>query len=451
MRTAAPKDRSYLEQLNFKQLQKGKKPDGENPKVFYKKLQDEAKSGPLFDTKVLDQVEGLPELPKPVTKWIASLSIKDQLDDIKPKELGLIIDWISKSSDGAKLQSMTWDQAVKAQKDWYDAEDTEPLGSYITNEVVMRLPDGYKIVQIYDAEDLHMEGQLMQNCLQDGRYDELVKRHDSKIYSLRDSNNEPHASMEVTKGEMLQCFGKQNRKPVAQYHPYLFEFFNKHHYYEGYDLIEEEIPDNEIEHALEHGSIVTRRRIADSTNNVNALNVLSKDIDVDVLRNTATNENTPSNILKVMSENKYDVVRMKVAKHPNTTVDVLVHMSKDKDEYVRKNVASNANTPTTVLKALSKDTHGTVRISVARNKNANIDLLVMLSEDSIADVRLEVAQNVNTPIGTLNTLSTDRNDDVRWGVAKNTSTPVGVLRTLLDDSDRSVRNAAIKTLSYSGQ
>lgn len=394
MRTAAPKDRSYLEQLNFKKLQKGKKPDG-NPKLFYQKLQDEAKSGPVFDIKVLETVENLPELPKPVTKWIGNLAVQDKLDDIKPVELGLIIDWVRQSDDGGTtINTLSWDDAVAAQKAWHDSNfQVSDTGEYLENKVVFK-SNGYNFVEIDNEKDLDTEGELMGHCVGGDNYWEAVQSGNTKIYSLRDKQNKPHVTMEVTDGEMRQCFGKQNETPVAKYHPALIEFFNKFKYFEGYLLIDNEIPEDKIDDVIRLGNRVTRQNIAEKTKNSAVLETLSKDTDTGVRINVVRNPNTSIDTLKAMTTDPSSLIRSNVARSRRDSLDeVFEILAKDIEPIIRQDVAENLYTPGYILETMTKDNNLGVLMELAGNVNTPIKILKKLALSLYSAVRRRIIYN----------------------------------------------------------
>ena len=448
MRTAAPKDRSYLEQLNFKKLQKGKKPDGENPKLFYKQLQDEAKSGPVFNTQTLDLVEGLPELPKPVTKWIANLAVKDKLDDIKPQELGLIIDWIKGIDDGSVINTMTWDEAVKAQKEWHDTNfQVQDLGEYTGNNVIFKA-DGYTFVEIDNRRDLQVEGDLMGHCVGGNNYWQAVQSGETKIYSLRDSNNRPHVTMEVTDGEMKQCFGKKNETPIAKYHPALKAFFNKINLYEGYVLIGEDIPEEKISYFIEHGSKDIRQRIARTTKSENMLMSLSKDSDKYTRGYVAGNENTPVDILVLLAKDNDPIVRRYLCDNDSTPYDILEMLAQDEDKAVRNNIAANHNVSSKTLDILASDIDIEVVRRVSKNAKLPIRTLTNLAKSKDDLIRINVAQNKSTPVDVLRLLAADEHPMVRRFVATNKNTPLDTLQMLADDKSVYVRMDAESNPTY---
>jgi hypothetical protein len=95
-----------------------------------------------------------------------------------------------------------------------------------SEELVVRLPNGFTIVKLKTKEELEYEGGQMGHCIGDGGYDEKLVENTHAYYSLRDSNNRPHATFEVRLEDnfLLECRGKENRAPVAKYIPYVIEF-----------------------------------------------------------------------------------------------------------------------------------------------------------------------------------------------------------------------------------
>jgi hypothetical protein len=66
----------------------------------------------------------------------------------------------------------------------------------------------------------------MGHCVGGGAYDDGVEKGTTKIFSLRDKNNEPHVTFEIGVAEntLKQCKGKENGPAVAAYMPYVEAF-----------------------------------------------------------------------------------------------------------------------------------------------------------------------------------------------------------------------------------
>jgi hypothetical protein len=72
-----------------------------------------------------------------------------------------------------------------------------------------------RIVQLLTMPAFKFEGEVMQHCVKDGGY----KPTSHRIFSLYDSKNMPHVTLEVgkSKNEIKQIKGKQNREPDMKY------------------------------------------------------------------------------------------------------------------------------------------------------------------------------------------------------------------------------------------
>jgi hypothetical protein len=70
----------------------------------------------------------------------------------------------------------------------------------------------------------HCAGSDTQNYIND------VRNHKIKLFSLRDSNNNPHCTIEyiVLDKEVVQIKGKQNKSVVAKYIPYVKDFLENY-------------------------------------------------------------------------------------------------------------------------------------------------------------------------------------------------------------------------------
>lgn len=89
---------------------------------------------------------------------------------------------------------------------------------------VMKLPNGFKWVDLTTAACLSREGKLMGHCV--GSYGNQIQSG-TKIYSLRDYQNVPHATLSVIQNQYIdQVKGKQNRPPDKKYQNLTIEFLN---------------------------------------------------------------------------------------------------------------------------------------------------------------------------------------------------------------------------------
>lgn len=156
-------------------------------------------------------------------------------EEVSPK---LRIDYL-KTQDAYDTFAKTLEEAEKwhnimAQKAELRKRNEEMyLASLPGTRSVMKLDEGMEIVQLTTPKALDYESEYMGHCVGQGNYDKGVMRGNIKIYSLRDADGMPHATIEVRvnkktgEEEIYQCKGKGNRAPVERYRPYIRKFVKK--------------------------------------------------------------------------------------------------------------------------------------------------------------------------------------------------------------------------------
>lgn len=91
-------------------------------------------------------------------------------------------------------------------------------------EFVMDLGGGMSAYRLTTPEALDFESEYMGHCVGKGGYDEGVRNGSIKIFSIRDENGEPHATLEVRRTDVMQCKGKGNKTPIQKYIPAIQKF-----------------------------------------------------------------------------------------------------------------------------------------------------------------------------------------------------------------------------------
>jgi hypothetical protein len=127
-----------------------------------------------------------------------------------------------------KLSRVSVPDAIAAQKKWHeelhkDATLEEEDGK--DTVTIREMENGYRWVRCLTKQALDREGLLMNHCV--GSYAEVVEMGRVEIYSLRDPKNLPHVTIEYDAGNRYinQIKGKNNKRPIKKYHPYIVEFF----------------------------------------------------------------------------------------------------------------------------------------------------------------------------------------------------------------------------------
>lgn len=127
-----------------------------------------------------------------------------------------VIDYLT-SEDAPKLSRLSWVQAVEHAGKWIvdlnkKSKDIIELKS--DTEVVLDFGDGFKFVRLVGENAYKREGLLMRHC--------VVSYYgkEKEIYSLRDSKNNPHCTIEKDQ----QIKGKGNGSISPKYINYVVKF-----------------------------------------------------------------------------------------------------------------------------------------------------------------------------------------------------------------------------------
>lgn len=408
------KNRNYLESLNFRQLRKLHSP---STKEEYMQLQAKAKEGPLFSAKTLGLMCGY-NLPKPLTKWMGSYIERNSTYPLFAAAAPLVIDWVNAVPEAAKqIETMaTGRQLVDAAQDWHEITfKVHKTGHYLTNDVVAELADGYKIVQISNEEDLTTEGNLMGHCV--GQYWLHVRDGYSKIYSLRDSSNHPHVTIEVgqsskqrytltgltppdTKCTVKQCYGKQNQRPIPKYHPYLIDWFTRMEYWSGFVVGKLPLPEDKYVQVINDPYYqMWVPTLLQGCTYPSVLTELVNSTDVNTLFYVASNPHTPVQVLSRLAQKQESLAVRTSRYHTFHWGDYswnqfpwLNVLANSEHTTVKAHVAANIRTDHHTLTELAKDPDAEVRLAVAGNEKFHE--FKLLAKDTCPLVRNKVRERV---------------------------------------------------------
>jgi hypothetical protein len=161
-------------------------------------------------------------------------------------KLNQIADWVRATQ--VQIASFDLPSAVAASDKWHEEQAAEGAGQgYEEKNVVYTFKNGWTIQDVKTENDLQVEGNLMGHCV--GSYCEQVGAGESTIFSLRDPQNMPHATIEVQGGavvssdgpstanpfsldsvtepgwDITQIQGKQNQEPIPEYKAMIKEWF----------------------------------------------------------------------------------------------------------------------------------------------------------------------------------------------------------------------------------
>jgi hypothetical protein len=141
-----------------------------------------------------------------------------------------VVEWIETLPEGDRhwrqFHKIGVPEAVAAARAWRRtlARQTERdwPEDWTGIRTVMRFEDGVKFVNLTSRAALDREGHMMSNCV--AIYAAAVEAGESAIYSLRDTRNHPHVTIEVRDNWIAQVKGKKNSLPSVRWQPYITAF-----------------------------------------------------------------------------------------------------------------------------------------------------------------------------------------------------------------------------------
>lgn len=124
--------------------------------------------------------------------------------------------------EDAFIESIKWHINIEK-----NADNTKQYTELKEKDIVFEYQN-YKIVNLSTNNDCITEGNKMGHCLGSSDYSRKLSNN-YKIYSVRDENNEPHATIEIqiskdNKTFIKQIKGKQNKVPILKYQPIIIQW-----------------------------------------------------------------------------------------------------------------------------------------------------------------------------------------------------------------------------------
>lgn len=163
-----------------------------------------------------------------IGKYLASVAkkhLRKALNDAKPITLDMLkhlpeydtfTSVLYMANDHKDLEARAEEKRkIRAEKKQSLEQDTK---------LVMDLGDGFKAVLLMTEDALDKESEYMGHCIGKGDYDKYIKTGKANIYSIRDKDGNPHATLEVKNNEVSECTGKFNNRIVDKYIPYVKKF-----------------------------------------------------------------------------------------------------------------------------------------------------------------------------------------------------------------------------------
>jgi hypothetical protein len=180
-------------------------PAGLTPEQF-------AKRGPFYQFKRVPEVER--DLDR-IERWLGDALERKERWIEKTDKNGRITRFYSIRTLADALALCAEDEKLlrRARAKKQDlAEGNSPRHVNVTR----RFDDGSFAVELKTPSALRWEGRRMQHCLGNPRYARRM-RAGVEFYSIRDANGQPHVTLEVVEGRVIQCKGRANSNPFPSY------------------------------------------------------------------------------------------------------------------------------------------------------------------------------------------------------------------------------------------
>lgn len=114
--------------------------------------------------------------------------------------IDLSIGYLKTFPSTKKLSRISVDQAIKAGSDLVDRQNHLASAVEDINGIknIYSCKNNYKFVELVSEQSIKREGKFMQHCAGSDtqNYINDVRNHKIKLFSLRDSNNNPHCTIE---------------------------------------------------------------------------------------------------------------------------------------------------------------------------------------------------------------------------------------------------------------
>lgn len=419
---SAEKDAKELKKINLSKLrEKEESLPEEEPKDFYRRINEKSEEGPIFSKNTLNFIykiheSRLPKKRKVFIKWLANELENNKSLKVSDDDLIQIKDFLN--STDIDFEHLSFEELLRAAKNWHteEFEVIEDAGPYSTKNVIYDFGNGYTIVDV-PPEDLETEGKHMGHCVGGDDYKEDLLDNKGKIYSLRDSNNKPHVTIHYNSltGTIIQIKGKENKPPIPKY----------------FDMIDKWLKESQIddEYHLSTDYIT-------GIHNEDKIKELSESGDhFFITQGLAFNENTPSNILeKIINEKRddYEYAFM----NPNISHDVL---RKHINNYRHLEfIIENKNLPEEIIEELVTSKDENIRTYAVHIHNIPEKYLNILANDKSYYVINEIYKLDKIPQSTSEILIKNPiaiDTGVFYDLAKRNSTSSEIIKHIYDNTN----------------
>lgn len=143
------------------------------------------------------------------------------------EQIAMMFDYlVARVEGGQSIGRMSVEQAIAQSVRWHQqrvrAQGKSVEGADI--KTVMEFGDGMKMVRVLTPQGLDRDSECLGHCVGQGGYDRRIIDGTVKIFSLRDKDDNAHATIEVTSGRVVQIKGAHNGPVDEQYHLHVKKF-----------------------------------------------------------------------------------------------------------------------------------------------------------------------------------------------------------------------------------
>jgi len=159
--------------------------------------------------------------------WLAKESKKNP-NILNIEKVRYIVDWAQ--IEKPDILRFGFEEALTKSEEWHISlkQNFKNVSkqNLVESRIVYNCSDSEHFFLKLKPDDLHLEGELMGNCVGGFSYINRLKRKEILILSLRDKNNIPHVTIEICNktGREIQTRGKCNEVPKSKYMNMIAEF-----------------------------------------------------------------------------------------------------------------------------------------------------------------------------------------------------------------------------------
>jgi len=166
----------------------------------------------LFKTGKDDKLEKIIE-----TEWNKLNICIDRVIETLNDDINYILDWLKNPlrTELINLSELSFESALEKSKEWHNSLKATGKITDESGEIFIEFDDGFYWIDLqttYSAD----EAEAMGHCGNTNDGDTL--------FSLRDKNKSPHVTVayDSSDGAIYQMKGRNNKKPIDKYHPYIY-------------------------------------------------------------------------------------------------------------------------------------------------------------------------------------------------------------------------------------